>query len=294
MSGIWYNYSINNPCDVEASRGVTKPVRRLDTMSVTRIPICGIYRITNLINGKSYIGQSRHCSNRWAQHKHGRRKDHNYYLYNAISKYGIENFIFEVMEECAIDQLDDLERKYIAKYDSLKPHGYNLEIGGFTNKEVTAETKMKMSLSSRLRWSRPLPDEERRNKVLCHQKKVSQFTRDGVYVATFDSLDKAAEATPNAHASGITECCKGKEKTAGGFMWRYASDGDRDISPYHDSRGEGHRIPVSCFTLLDKYVKTYESLKDAAEALNISRSCISLCCSGKRNKAGDFIWRKSV
>lgn len=92
-----------------------------------------IYKITNKVNGKSYIGQTRYTIEfRWRQHQH--KKD-NTYFHNAIHKYGIENFSIEVLEECDIKDLDSKEIFYIAKYDTFN-NGYNLTIGGDGNRRL--------------------------------------------------------------------------------------------------------------------------------------------------------------
>ena len=57
----------------------------------------GIYKITNLINDKKYVGQSIHIDRRWKEHIYQNR---NSAIHQAIEKYGIENFIFEIIEEC--------------------------------------------------------------------------------------------------------------------------------------------------------------------------------------------------
>lgn len=92
-----------------------------------------IYKITNKVNGKSYIGQTRYTIEfRWRQHQH--KKD-NTYFHNAIHKYGIENFSIEVLEECDTKDLNSREIFYIAKYDTFN-NGYNLTIGGDGNRRL--------------------------------------------------------------------------------------------------------------------------------------------------------------
>ena len=63
--------------------------------------ICGIYKITNKVNGKVYIGQSRDIKRRWYEHRKvkGDYDRHSYPLYSAIEKYGIDNFEFEIIEK---------------------------------------------------------------------------------------------------------------------------------------------------------------------------------------------------
>lgn len=97
-----------------------------------------IYKITNKVNGKSYIGQTRYTIDfRWRQHQH--KKD-NTYFHNAIHKYGIENFSIEILEECNIEDLSSKEIFYIAKYDTFN-NGYNLTIGGDGNKRLLLDDK---------------------------------------------------------------------------------------------------------------------------------------------------------
>jgi group I intron endonuclease len=59
----------------------------------------GIYKITNKINGKVYIGQSINIERRWKEHISDKRK--NSLIHLAIEKYGEKNFNFEIIEECS-------------------------------------------------------------------------------------------------------------------------------------------------------------------------------------------------
>lgn len=88
--------------------------------------ITGIYKITNNINGKIYIGQSIDIEHRWNEHQKAKT---NFYLHNAIRKYGIENFDFEIIEECEEHLLNSREIFWIDYYDSYN-NGYNLTTGG--------------------------------------------------------------------------------------------------------------------------------------------------------------------
>lgn len=93
----------------------------------------GIYKITNIINGKCYIGQSVNIHKRWNNHKSAcyntNAHEYNYYLYRAMRKYGIENFTFEIIEECSQELLDEREIFWISYYDSYV-NGYNETEGG--------------------------------------------------------------------------------------------------------------------------------------------------------------------
>lgn len=101
-------------------------------------PICGIYKITNQINGKCYIGQSIDISRRWNQHKNNsnnpKNSCFNLPFYQALRKYGIENFSFEILEQCLKEELNDKEFSYINYFKANDPkYGYNLTPGGNNN-----------------------------------------------------------------------------------------------------------------------------------------------------------------
>lgn len=96
--------------------------------------ICGIYCIENLINHKKYVGLSKDCFKRWADHRtksinSKKRDDLNKPLYMAMKKYGINNFSFQILEECKQDELKQKEIYWIQKLDSYN-NGYNATLGG--------------------------------------------------------------------------------------------------------------------------------------------------------------------
>lgn len=110
-----------------------------------------IYRITNLINNKIYIGQtSRKLSKRILEYKKSflYNNQQNTHLQNSFNKYGFENFKFEVIDIAQnINELNEKEINYIKQYNSTnKKIGYNIESGG-KNSIPTTETLEKMSKS---------------------------------------------------------------------------------------------------------------------------------------------------
>jgi group I intron endonuclease len=95
----------------------------------------GIYKFTNIVNGHSYIGQSRNIETRKKKHLqfafNPNTPDYDGVFHRAIRKYGIENFQFEVLEECSCKCLNDREKYYIQQYNTLVPNGYNMVPGGY-------------------------------------------------------------------------------------------------------------------------------------------------------------------
>jgi hypothetical protein len=92
---------------------------------------CGIYKITNILDNKCYIGQSVDIYKRWCDHcKCGCGIDtpKNNKLYAAMEQDGIENFTFELLEECPREELNKKEAFYIDLYES-NDYGYNQTIG---------------------------------------------------------------------------------------------------------------------------------------------------------------------
>lgn len=94
-----------------------------------------IYSFTNLINGKKYIGSTIVSpEKRYSQHIYNAFHDnvhqYNYPLYQAIRKYGLENFKFEILEkkETTEDEIRQIEKEYIIKYNTITPYGYNQTI----------------------------------------------------------------------------------------------------------------------------------------------------------------------
>jgi group I intron endonuclease len=88
-------------------------------------PMIGIYKITNKINNNSYFGSSKDIERRWLTHKNQLKNNnhHNLHLQRSWNKYGDNNFIFEIVEQCCENILFETEQKYL----DLHPE-YNIGI----------------------------------------------------------------------------------------------------------------------------------------------------------------------
>lgn len=119
----------------------------------------GIYKITNIINGKSYIGQSLYLKKRIRRHLSYKSHKDNLALYKAFNKYGVHKFTIEILETIDTEKRDDIKSEldrleifYIKKYDSYNS-GYNQTIGGdagITGYKFTEEQRRKVSEHQKL------------------------------------------------------------------------------------------------------------------------------------------------
>lgn len=113
-----------------------------------------IYKITNLVNGKIYIGQSKDYKKRWNEHKcrANNKYQTNQIITKAINKYGFENFKFEILDSAKTpEELNNLECYYIQKLNSLTPNGYNIVAFSDTIKITSLQKKKEMNEKSNKR-----------------------------------------------------------------------------------------------------------------------------------------------
>ena len=221
----------------------------------------GIYKIENLINSKVYIGQSTDIKERWANHKrvifeNNKRSEikKRYPLYLAFEKYGIENFSFEILEECSLEELDTKEQFYIKKYNSYidfpNSNGYNLTLGGDGTRKVTEEQILNIL---------KLWDE---GKTTGEIMDILQVEKHAIikYLKLFSSTYSVEESD---------------------FRGRI-------------NAGISHRKKVDCYDLWGNYLKTYSSITEASEILDLNKQKIINCCKGKspRVKKYRFTYEK--
>ena len=95
--------------------------------------ICGIYKITNTITGDFYIGSSKNVKHRWAHHKipSSWKKCPNNPMYIDMQKYGVDKFVFEILEEVESDKLKEIEQEFIERlnptYNNRNANGWDIE-----------------------------------------------------------------------------------------------------------------------------------------------------------------------
>ena len=111
--------------------------------------ISGIYKITNTVTGDFYIGSSKDMKKRWREHKCQStwKNNPNKQMYLDMQKYGVENFVFELLAEAEIEQLKETEQKFIETlkptYNNRNANGLNIERYKETKKEYEKSDKRK-------------------------------------------------------------------------------------------------------------------------------------------------------
>lgn len=139
---------------------------------------CGIYGLKNKINGKWYVGQSVDVIDRW-NHAYKRVKCHTQpKIYNALKKYGYDNFEKIILEECDnVDWILDYREMYWIRSLNSVENGYNATYGGTTNTTrgttLSPKTKNTLSKKSRAQWIRQRGD-PRRMKQITQKLSVAQ------------------------------------------------------------------------------------------------------------------------
>jgi group I intron endonuclease len=214
----------------------------------------GIYLLTNLVNGKIYIGKSINLYRRMQKYKSEAKhnKNQNRYLLKAIRKYGWENFEVSILEsynEIDNEKLLDREEYWIRKLNTTdRKIGYNIVFRGtdWTGLHHTEKTKQKLSKmfsdgrfsgSHNPMWGRKHSKKTKKKISDRHKgkgkKPVKQINKKtGEIIKIWDSAKEAAislKGSSKNHASSITKVCsgyiqKGKFccKSAYGFKWEYA------------------------------------------------------------------------
>jgi hypothetical protein len=230
----------------------------------------GIYKITNP-KGKIYIGQSVNIPTRknkyTLNHTKGQPR-----ISRSITKYGWENHIFEIIEECSLEQLNEKETYWKQYY--LNQLGGNWDLVLFCNLyDAGGGPKSDIWKKSK---SRP----------------IVQYDLNGNFIQEWASAKHFAEKNGLTNGTLITYCLKGKIKTAYKSLWKYKIPNyPQKISPVIL---EYEKMKITQYDLKENIVAEWGSILEASNALNIKKQSIINNLKNRSKSSGGFIWKYKI
>lgn len=227
----------------------------------------GIYKITSP-NNSVYIGESLDIERRFKTYQKMHCKAQKK-IYNSFLKYGVENHVFEIVQECNLEDLKDLEKHYIKFFNSFDNKlGLNLKDSSGKKYIFSQEVKDRISKSIKLKGIKPPSRLGIKNTKEHIEKTIN--SRKG-YVHSEETKVKIKLAN-----SGVNNYNYGKPAWNKGLKF--------------DSENHKRNKPVIQMDLTGNTINTFPSSRIAYRETNVSFAKIGQCCLGKRNKAGGFKW----
>ena len=273
-----------------------------------------IYKITNKINNKIYIGKTTHTVQyRWNQHTSAsftdkNKLDYNYLLHKAIRKYGKENFSLEILEKVEDEKvLSEKEMYYIKLYNSCvledNANGYNMTYGGEGPNKINKEKILELWLEGNgtvkiseitghdcnyiknlLNTFKEYNKEE--DFLRNHGTKVYQYDENGILIKEFPNETCAAKQL-GIHPSNISKCCNNKKNSAGGFFWSYSNTAN--FNPQKLTRWK--KKPIIQKDLNNNIIQIFPTMKSVSEVIGTKNTkLLRECCNGIREQAYGFKW----
>lgn len=216
-----------------------------------------IYMHKNKVNEKVYIGQTKQSlKSRW-ENGYGYRECPKFW--NAIQKYGWDNFEHILIEDnLTLEEANKKEQYYIQKYDSVN-NGYNISIGGGSHYGLG--------------------------------RNIYQYDLNGNYVKEWFSISDIAKEFDVNDASNIYSCISNKINSCFGYQWSYIKKEKIDsIKSKSEIISALKRKPVYQYDRCGNFIKKYDYL-ELVDEYGFSHKNVSECCNGKRTSSGNYQWR---
>jgi hypothetical protein len=284
----------------------------------------GIYKILNTHTNRIYIGQAKRFKQRWSQHKyHLLKGSHgNTFFQHDFNKckeeLGHDDFLeFHVLEVMEGSTKEARNKREEQTYDELKScfEVYNVQ----KTFKGLCDYKFKDPESQRIKQQKSHAK---------FQKPIQQFDLNGNFIAKFTGIRMASRSTL-IHQVHIGNCAKGKQKTAGGFIFLFEQNSATELPKHLMKRhlSDQHKRNISkgskrlsgenhpqfgmhpSFATLEKQrtkrqkpivqvdletnleIKKWNSITEASSSTGIDSSAISKACRGKKIRAGGFGWK---
>ena len=268
-------------------------------MAITNDKYC-VYVHINKINGKIYVGQTgQDINRRW---RDGEGYKPCTYFYNAIQKYGWDNFEHIIcLSDLSLEDANDFEEMLIKKMNTTNPQkGYNLKFGG-ANNLCSEETRQKMSQNHYNCCGENHPmygkhhTEETKRKIGEANKekyKIKNHPRCGKHHSD-ETKQKISEGNKGKTISDETkkkmsEAHKGEKHHMYGK--HHSEETKRKIKENHADMS-GANSPSAKKVICVETKEIYETMIDASIKTKIYKSGISKCCRGVQKTAGGYHWK---
>lgn len=185
-----------------------------------------VYVHTLILDGRKYIGQTNDIKARWKPSAYKTCVK----FYNAIQTYGWENFTHKILySDLTLEEANEIEERLIKEYDTVN-NGFNLDSGGLnhlhsqdtkdkmskTRKGVPKSEEHKKAISEALKRYERTSEHNRNNQLAQHRKEVQCIETGIIYESLAD-----AERKTGILGETISRNCRGKQKSASGYHWRF-------------------------------------------------------------------------
>lgn len=243
-----------------------------------------IYKITNINNGKVYIGQTKNKHNRKIQHfcKLRNNKHTNRHLQSSFNKHGEESFTYEIIDYCDIEDVDAKEKYWISHFSSTdSKKGFNIEEGGCQTKTLSQFTRNKIGKKTKARFQDP----EQRRLASERAKKRFQDPQEREWLRTVnkgrirgeDFREKISQIhtgrkRPQSTKDAISKALSKRVKTA---------EHCRNISKAKMGQNAGGQNNRSKKVICLDNNKIFDSLRDAWEYFGVSKTTMRSACQRK-------------
>jgi group I intron endonuclease len=266
-----------------------------------------IYKITNTITQKCYIGETKSINpeDRWKQHQYTFTRNGGCpALRDAVKKYGINNFKFQVLIICFDVDRYIYEKEYIKKYNSVVPNGYNIleggEGGGFKGKQHSEETKQILKNKSIKRFEDIKIRQILREKTLKQMKDTKDAGIDwGKKVRSSEKFKKALEdgnIGGKAHGDGNGHLANETKNKISESLKKYYNTNTTNINieKHRNVMAKSVGICVEKYTKEGILIKTYQSISEAARDNGIHKNAIQQSLDISYRSSGGFIWKRKI
>lgn len=225
-----------------------------------------IYKITNILNNKIYVGSTKNFNRRKRQHIFDlRHKAHgNDHLQKSFNKYGEDQFKIEIIEQCDVEHLIAREQYWIDHLNALDP------ITGYNKNHIAGRTTNSPETVAKIIATR------RKNNPLWHPLNISQRIKDGLA-----GLDLSHDEVTKQK---ISHTMKSKVIP------------NRSQSSYDKMANTKKNKPIPSLCKKVKCIElniVYNSIGEAAKQLNIHRTAISMVLSGVLRKTGGYTFERA-